>query len=126
MHFTLETHRDISYLLSPQYSMQRIIPLSEARLHHVTHYKEKGSILNVQVEDVCVPNGLRYSYYDKVKKIWCQELNSIEVLPQQSLLKLQSDSTSLEKFMYRPPSNSSGASCNAPVVSALIQCTASL
>jgi hypothetical protein len=44
------------------------VPLSRAKLNIVTYCKNKKGILNLKNNNVCLPNRLRYSYFNKFVK----------------------------------------------------------
>lgn len=66
---TLDSHHGLSNMLSAEYQDRCVIPVSSVKAHTGTHRKHKKSILHVQEKDVCLPNALRYEYFDSCRAI---------------------------------------------------------
>jgi hypothetical protein len=116
--YTLASHKDLSNLLSKaHYQDQRIIPMSEIKAHSDTYYLRKREVANLQEDEVCPDNALKYRYYDRFGGKWCTVLNSSEELPSKLLYILPKRSATLERFLYRPDSAPDGLPSNEPIVS---------
>lgn len=121
---TLDRHYGLSHMLSPRYSRRRIIPLSSVKAHTGTHRKQKKAIVNVQKSEVCLPNALRYAYFDKTLGTYTTAYELTEELPQQCMHKIpNAKSKVLERFLYRPPSHPDGPPPNE-VIAGLADCPA--
>jgi hypothetical protein len=118
--YTLESHRDLSHILSKaHYQDQRIIPMSEIKAHSDTYYQSKRAVANLQESEVCPENALKYKYYDRSEHKWCTVLQSSEELPSELLYVLSKRSKTLGRFLYRPASASDGLPSNEAIVSDL-------
>jgi hypothetical protein len=115
--YELSGHHELKERLSPRYSTQRIVALSEWKPHLGTHYREKEAIPNLEESKVCPPNGLLYRYFDKSQQIWSTKLKSREDLPQKFLHTMPPRSTNLARFISRPPSAPDGLPSNEVVAS---------
>jgi hypothetical protein len=120
--YTLDKHHGLTHLLSSRYCERRIIPLSSIKPHTGTHRNEKKSILTLRDEDVCLPNALRYAYFDRTLGIYTGVCGSMEDLAQKCMHRMPNTRTrALERFMFRPPSTPDGPSPNE-VIASLSDC----
>lgn len=120
--YTLDKHYGLTHLLSSRYYERRIIPLSSIKPHTGTHRKQKKSILTLRDEDICLPNALRYAYFDKCLDIYTSVCRSMEALAQKCMHRMPDTRTrALERFMFRPPSAPDGPSPNE-VIASLSDC----
>ncbi|KAL5400438.1 hypothetical protein PMIN03_012373 [Paraphaeosphaeria minitans] len=119
---TLDRHYGLSHMLSPQYSQRRIIPLSSVKAHTGTHRKQKKAIINVQDDEICLPNALRYAYFDRTLGTYTAAYDPTEELARECMHKIpNAESKALERFMYRPPSHPDGLPPNE-VIASLSDC----
>lgn len=121
---TLDKHHDLGHILSPQYYRRRIVPLSSIKPHTGTHRKNKGGIPNLKDADVCLPNALRYAYYDESLNIYTGPNSLTKSVVDKCLYRMpNARSKALERFLYRPPSCPDGVTSNE-VIASLIDCPA--
>ena len=90
--------------------------LSEVKPHTGTHRRNK-SIQVTTEDDVCVNNGLRYQYYDSVKDAFVSTFHVTDRVPEICTYRLPKRSSSLQKFLSRPPSIPSGLPPNVVISS---------
>ncbi|KAH8701228.1 hypothetical protein GQ44DRAFT_733064 [Phaeosphaeriaceae sp. PMI808] len=122
--YTLNTHQDISHMLSPLYTRRRIVPLSEVKPYNVTHRKQKKTIPHLTDEDICLNNALKYAYYDtELGVLTATALICTEDIPQRCMYHMPHRSQTIERFIYRPPKLSDGL-CPNEVIASLSDCPA--
>ncbi|KAM0718943.1 hypothetical protein Q7P37_006015 [Cladosporium fusiforme] len=97
---------------SPGAEHQRIGLLSERKPLAVTHYKTK-KIAEVDIESVCVPNGLHYQYFDEVSDQYIGPLDFDDQLSKACMYKLPEPG--LQRFIFRPASNPDGEQPNVVI-----------
>lgn len=120
--YTLDMHHNVRHMLSSKYYGQRIIPLSEVKPHTNTHRKNMKGIPNLSNETICLPNALRYDYYDKSLRIFTSIRGSTEHVVKNCMYHMpDARSKVLERFLYRPPSGPDGRTPNE-VVASLSDC----
>jgi hypothetical protein len=114
----LNSHQDLSRMLSSQYAQRRIVLLSEIKAHSVTHRKQTRKILHLTDEDVCLENALRYEYFDKFQNSFNTILPTCtEAIPKKCMYQMPSRSNALQPFLYHPPSLPDGLPANEVIVS---------
>ncbi|KAJ8116579.1 hypothetical protein OPT61_g2025 [Boeremia exigua] len=119
--YTLGNHADLSHMLDSDYHSRRIFPLSTVKPHLVTHRKQKKAIQNLQVEEVCLENGLQYNYYDATTGAWTAPREPNGELPLKCTLTMPVRSKALERFLSKPPSAPDGVQPNE-VIASLSEC----
>ena len=120
--YTLDKHAGLKEMLAPSYHNRRIILLSIGKPHCVSHRKVKTDIPNVEENDVCLSNGLRYEYFDAKLNIHTSPLMYSEAIARNCMHIMPNDqSRLLEHFIYRPPSSPDGPPPNQ-VIERLSDC----
>jgi hypothetical protein len=120
--YMLNSHKDISHMLSSCWVQRRIVPLSEIKAHSVTHRKLKKAIPHLNDEDVCLENALRYAYFDKSRNRFTMDMPTpTDAIPKKCMYRMPQRSKALEKFMYHPPSSPDGPPANEVIVSQAFQ-----
>lgn len=112
--YTLETHHNLSHMITPRHKSRRIVLASDAKPHTPTF--RKIAKLN-SVGDVCVENGLRYAYYDQEKCSYIVKLEPSNETAQGPSYRMPDLSKSLERYLLRRPNLPDGISPNEPIVS---------
>ncbi|KAF2706566.1 hypothetical protein K504DRAFT_492980 [Pleomassaria siparia CBS 279.74] len=118
--FTLDKDQGLqSFLSHTGYVTQRIVPLSQIKSNTVCHRgkKDHNVIPNLDVEDVCVENALRYLYYDQKKEIFISDWSPNERVCQNCTYQLPSRSSDLQKYLHRPPLQPGGVTPNEVIAS---------
>jgi hypothetical protein len=123
---TLDKHHGLAHMLSAGYQDRRVVPLSSVKAHTGTHRKHKESILHVQEKDVCLPNALRYEYFDSRRAIYINRSEPTGHLVNECMYRMPDASSAvLERFMSRPPTAPDGVQPNV-VIADLVDCPAHL
>ncbi|SPO01443.1 uncharacterized protein DNG_04116 [Cephalotrichum gorgonifer] len=107
-----------SYL--PCRSVARIGLLSKVKPNSVTHYRSKEISSVSQVENLFYKNASRYHYYDSSASCFTGRLSpteGMEDLARSMTYSLPSKSSSIQKFIHRPPISCDGPSPNTVVAS---------
>jgi hypothetical protein len=121
-HYTLDNHHDLAQLLSRSYSTRRVVPLSSIKSHTSTHRSKKTAISNLQDSDVCLPNALRYAYYDEVLRCYTSTCQPTQLLVRYCMYQMPDQRYKvLQGFLHRPPSVPDGRAPNA-VIASLSEC----
>ena len=119
---TLDMHLDLSRMLSPTYSEQRIVIASSIKAHSVTHRKHQKAIPHLRIDDVCLENALRYGYYDKALRILSTKtLRCTEQVANDCMYRIPSRSKTLEQFMRKTLTVPNGLPPNE-VIASLSDC----
>jgi len=122
--YTLDQHYGLGHMLSWQYHRRRIVPLSEIKPHTVTHRRNRTAIPNVQNDDVCLPNALKYAYFDKSQGACTSVCQSTKDVIRKCMYRMPDGrSKVLERFLHRPPSGPDGIQPNE-VIASLSDCPA--
>jgi hypothetical protein len=120
--YMLDSHKDLSHMLSLRCAQRRIVPLSETKAHSVTHRKHKKAIPHLDDEDVCLRNALRYAYFDTSRNRFTMDMPTpTDAIPKKCMYRMPQRSKALEKFMYHPPSSPDGPPANEVIVSQAFQ-----
>jgi hypothetical protein len=113
--YTLDKHRELLSMLDAGYATRRIVPLSSVKPHSATHRKHKKAIPNLDDEDVCLENALQYGYYDSGRGLWSSCLESTDRTLRKCMYRMPAQSQTLERFLYKAPSQPDGVSSNAMI-----------
>ncbi|KAH6861099.1 hypothetical protein BKA58DRAFT_448898 [Alternaria rosae] len=120
--YTLNNHHDLAHRLTSLYHERRVIPLSQVKSHTATHRRQMKAIPQLNDDDVCLKNALRYAYYDVSSGIFNTSIpGCTQEVPKKCLHPLPKRSKALERFMYRPPTSPDGLPANE-VVASLSDC----
>jgi hypothetical protein len=123
---TLDMHHGLSDMLSAEYQDRCVIPVSFVKAHTGTHRKHKKSILHVQEKDVCLPNALRYEYFDSCRAISINSFEPTGHVVEECMYRMPDEASAvLERFMSRPPTAPNGVQPNV-VIADLADCPAHL
>ena len=95
---------------------RRINLLSEVKPHIKTHRRQKH-ISHMTKDDVCLRNGLQLRYYDKEKDRFLSPVHVTNKILKTCTYKVPSNSSSLQKFLVRSPSEPSGLAPNEAMAS---------
>lgn len=93
---------------------RRLGLLSEVKPHVGTHRRGK-SLATASESDICVQNGLSYSYFDKHETCFVDSLIWTEDILHACTYQLPSRAASLQKFLFRPASCPQGPSPNTVI-----------
>lgn len=119
--YTLDRHRGLSHLLPADYNERRIVPLSSVKPHWVTHRNNQRTVQNLEEEDVCLDNALRYAYYNSSQGTWSVKPSATQEIPQKCMYRMPNRSKQLQRYLYRPPSSPDGVPPNE-VIASLSDC----
>jgi hypothetical protein len=97
-------------------SEQRIGLLSQVKPHIVTHRRNVG-ISTASEDTVCLPNGLRYQYYDSNTENFVSHVGFKDKTPEACRYRLPRSSESLQRFLFRPSRNPEGPFHNDVIAS---------
>lgn len=115
--FTLQNYQGLStFFIRTSPHAQRVGLLSQVKPHTSTHRHNKSIAVTAEV-DVCLRNGLRYQYHDGSKDIFTSAFRVTERVLQLCNYRLPKRSSSLQKFLTRPPSAPSGPPPNSVIAS---------
>ncbi|KAF2866821.1 hypothetical protein BDV95DRAFT_611492 [Massariosphaeria phaeospora] len=93
------------------HSNQRITILSQVKPHAATH-RRTVPIPNLRQADVCLENGLQFTYYDEDRDVFTSTLTLTDHILESCTYQIPQRSASLQKYLVRPPSNPDGVSPN--------------
>ncbi|EXJ80680.1 hypothetical protein A1O3_06964 [Capronia epimyces CBS 606.96] len=114
--YTLSTYSGLSSFFVPPSSTQRLVLLSQAKPHGVTHRHSK-TIPTITEQDICLDNGLRYRYYDKETSIFVEKYDVKDEILDSLTYQLPASSSSMQQFLFRPSGAPSGPSPNEVIAS---------
>ncbi|KAI9048432.1 hypothetical protein LZ554_007268 [Drepanopeziza brunnea f. sp. 'monogermtubi'] len=109
--YHLAVYSGLSAFFSAFGSFQRAGLLSQDKPHEVTHRKQK-SISTATQSDICLSNGCSYQYFDNITSSFIKALATTNEIPDACTYRLPVQSSSLQKFMFRPAAAPSGPSPN--------------
>ncbi len=114
--YPLQNYKGLSSFFTPFSSTQRIGLLSQSKPHEVTHRCNKSIAITTE-SDICLENGLRYQYHDTRTCSFVDDFHVTDEIPKLSTYKLPAESSSLQQFLFRPATMSSGLSPNTVIAS---------
>jgi hypothetical protein len=114
--YTPSSYSALREFFKPFGSDQRIVALSENKPHELTHrrYKYTGRIVE---DDVYLPNGLRYHYYDEKAYSRVQSHSRKDLLADKCMYKLPIESSALQQFLRRESDTAGNPSPNSVLAS---------
>ncbi|TVY25882.1 hypothetical protein LHYA1_G005662 [Lachnellula hyalina] len=115
--YPLQNYNGLSSYFTRFSSTQRIGLLSEDKPHEVTHRRNKSIAATSDINDVCLDNGLHYKYYDASTKCFVDMFRITDKVPIFCTYRMPAESSSLQKFLFRPSSIPNGPSPNTLVAS---------
>jgi hypothetical protein len=118
--YRLRGDHGLSQFLSQSCSSQRLVLLSQVKPFMFTHRREK-EISNLREPDVCLPNGLQYTYFDDTRSVFTDKLRSTDTVSHHCMYRLPMRSSSLQAFLCRLPSAPDGTPPNS-VIATQYQC----
>ena len=118
-----ECYPEASYILRDDHSLspyfsgsrsgkERLGLLSQVKSHLLTHRRYRA-IINMTEADVCLNNGLKYQYHDRVRNVFTSTFSPTQSIVQSCTYKLPERSSALQKFLTRPHSMPNGPPPNA-------------
>ncbi|KAI6313641.1 hypothetical protein MCOR30_010221 [Pyricularia oryzae] len=111
---SLGTYPALSEFRAPSCADQRIGLESSTKPSARTHRVRKP-VPNLEVDDVCVNNGLEYHYFDQSCSEYVTRIQVTQDLPQLCTFKLPPESKVLEKYLFRPSMCPAGPVPNAAI-----------
>ncbi|KAF2170452.1 hypothetical protein M409DRAFT_51492 [Zasmidium cellare ATCC 36951] len=103
----------------------RIGLLSQNKPVVVTHYATLQDVPHLKEKQVCVPNGLCYSYYDSTTRNFVGDFVFDNTIPKSCTYTLPHNTSSLQRFLFRPASTPNGEPPNV-VISSQDTCPSSM
>ncbi|KAL3475090.1 hypothetical protein BJX99DRAFT_259703 [Aspergillus californicus] len=95
---------------------QRIGLLSQDKPHTRTHRKNKP-IVSVTESDICLNNGLNFQYFDNTLGCFLANFETSLETTTLCTYRLPEQSSSLQRFLFRPPTAPNGLSPNTVIAS---------
>lgn len=114
--YTFRNYGGLSRFIQVDFCTQRVGLLSEVKPHTATHRRTK-SIVDTMEGDVCLSNGLQYRYHDSNEDVFTSVLCATDRVLELCTYRLPKRSSSLQKFLARPPSMPSGLPPNRVISS---------
>nr|POE46995.1 hypothetical protein CFP56_00327 [Quercus suber] len=114
--YHLSTDRQLSSSFSGAHYAPRLSMLSEIKPHSQTH-RNSHVVSTVTKNDICLPCGLQYRYYDKHLDCFTQSIKFMETIPHACTYKLPERSNKLQQFLYRPAHLANGQAPNVVIAS---------
>ncbi|PLB53474.1 hypothetical protein P170DRAFT_473334 [Aspergillus steynii IBT 23096] len=114
--YTLERYRGLSSFYVTFKHSQCIGLLSEDKPHEATHRKIK-LLTNVTIDDICLPNGLSFRYFDNALGCFVAWFQRTAKVANMCTYQLPQQSSSLQQFLRRPAEGLSGPSPNSAISS---------
>ncbi|KAK2057683.1 hypothetical protein LY76DRAFT_606052 [Colletotrichum caudatum] len=113
-HYALEEYDALSDFFLRNVVPQRIGLLSGTKPNVVTHRNpvDVGTAVETQI---CLNNGLHFSYYDDKRSCFVNDLKTTDTIPEMCTYKLSKQSSGLQRFLFRPASSPSGPPPNAVI-----------
>ncbi|KAK1992439.1 hypothetical protein LX36DRAFT_704109 [Colletotrichum falcatum] len=113
-HYALEKYDALSNFFLRNFVPQRIGLLSGTKPNVVTHRNpvDVGTAVETQI---CLNNGLHFSYYDDKRSCFVNDLQTTDTIPEMCTYKLSKQSSGLQRFLFRPASSPSGPPPNAVI-----------
>ncbi|TVY48539.1 hypothetical protein LOCC1_G001313 [Lachnellula occidentalis] len=115
--YPLRNYSGLSSYFKTFGSTQRIGLLSQDKPHEATHRQNKSIATTSNVNDVCLDNGLHYQYHDDSTACFVDKFLVTDIVPRFCTYELPAESSSLQKFIFRPSSMPNGPSPNTVVSS---------
>jgi hypothetical protein len=115
--YRLDNHRDLSHMVNHNCRSQRIVPLSSLKPHSGTHRKNKTAVSTLKDDDICLPNALRYQYYDNRQGIWTSPNIPSGQIHKKCMYSMPDRSKTLGRFLSKPTSSPDGIAPNEVVAS---------
>ena len=114
---TLQNYQGLSSFFQPSgLCTQRVGLLSEVKPHVNTHRRDK-TIADTTEGEVCLENGLRCQYHDCEEEVFIKAFVATDRVLELCTYRLPQRSSSLQKFLARPPSMPSGLPPNRVIAS---------
>lgn len=114
--YTPSSYRALQESFEPFGSDQRIVALSEKKPHEETH-RRRNYTGRIVEDDVCLPNGLLYHYYDEKAYSFVQSHSRKDVLVDKCMYKLPIESSALQQFLRRESDTTGNPSPNSVLAS---------
>lgn len=111
---SLGTYPALSKFRAPSCADQRIGLESSTKPSARTHRVRKP-VPNLEIDDVCVNNGLEYYYFDQSCSEYVTRIQVTQDLPKLCTFKLPPESKVLEKYLFRPSMCPAGPVPNAAI-----------
>ncbi|PSN58520.1 hypothetical protein BS50DRAFT_210264 [Corynespora cassiicola Philippines] len=99
---------------------QCLVTVSRVKPLNRSHYKNKGAMVYVEDEDVCVPNAMHCTYYDTTSRSFPHVLGPTDHVKQNCSYQLPVRSKDLERYLLAGPST--GEVTPNSVISSLSDC----
>ena len=114
--YTPSSYSALQRFFEPFALNQRIVALSENKPHEVTH-RRHNHMGRINENDVCLPNGLWYHYYDEKACCFVQSHSRKDLLVDKCMYKLPVESSALQKFLRREADTTDNPSPNSVLAS---------
>jgi hypothetical protein len=117
----LDKHQDLSHMLPERFSARRITIVS-AKKSRTAKSEPLKTIVNLEDNDVCLEQGSKYTYFDKVHNSFTGGTRKFtEELARTCSYMLPQRAQALKRYLHRPPSAPDGLPSNA-VIADQISC----
>jgi hypothetical protein len=111
-----QTYSGLSSFFTPIGGAQRINLLSQDKPHLGTHRRNR-KIIDVAENDVCLDNGMHFRYFDDTACCFVSSFKTTNETAISCTYKLPRSSSSLQRFLFRPASESNGPPPNTVIAS---------
>ncbi|KAF2003880.1 hypothetical protein P154DRAFT_589519 [Amniculicola lignicola CBS 123094] len=99
---------------------QRLVTVSRIKPLNRSHYNRKGAIINIENNDICVPNAMQCQYYDTLSGCFPSVLSPTDHVKQNCSYQLPVRSKSLERYLLA--GSSTGEVSPNSIISSLSDC----
>ncbi|KAK1980119.1 hypothetical protein LZ30DRAFT_595422 [Colletotrichum cereale] len=113
-HYALRDYDGLSSFFCCNVLPQHIGLLSGTKPNVVTHRNPVPVGTAVEAE-ICLNNGLQFSYYDGKRSCFMKDLKTMDTVPKLCTYKPSKQSSALQMFLFRPASSPNGPSPNTVI-----------
>ncbi|KAL0936111.1 uncharacterized protein CTRU02_208326 [Colletotrichum truncatum] len=112
--YTLGNYRGLSEYFSRNITSQHVYLLSQDKPHTVTH-RCSLAVGTATTFQVCLDNALHYEYFNEYRSSMLTSFDPTQEIPRRCTYKMPEQSSSLDRFLFRPASEPNGPTPNTVI-----------